>query len=520
MDRADVVVKILLPVFKRAGDISLSYLMFLRAYALYHCYTASPGTAQFLAEEGLCLGEKSGIRLLDNMFLAVGLYGSYLSGNKDSGEKYFNELTLDAGTPQSFAQILHHLLASIKILHFNDSSSPVAIEHARQCLQITEVLGSPHLVNLHRFVLANTLIEAEKYDAARVKINKILDLNEAIQSSFHEYNCLLGESFILLRKGDYDHFAEKFKMAMVLSRSYRIPFFGYLHLSAASLLCAKALEAGVEVEHVRELIKRNNLSLIYTPAHGIEEWPYPVKFYTLGRFEIWREDMRVEFPRKVQKKTLSLLKLLISTEGKEIPEEGIIDVLWPDADGDQASHSFATALWRLRKLIGNDKAIIYRDGQLTLDRQQCWVDVWGFDHHLRQSEETAKGGKADRAISPLRKAIGMYRGHFLAGDGKEPWTLSQRERLRDRFIIAISRLGQHLEERGEIDEVISCYSRGIETDELAERLYQRLMLCHNRTGNRIEAIKTYKRLKTLLAIHLGIEPSRETEGIYQTILTG
>lgn len=199
-------------------------------------------------------------------------------------------------------------------------------------------------------------------------------------------------------------------------------------------------------------------------------------------------------------------------------EESIIDALWPDADGDQAGHSFTTALWRLRKLIGSDKAFLYRDGQLTLDRQHCWVDVWGYDHLLKQSDETAKGAQAERAISSIRKAIGMYRGHFLAGDGKEPWTLSQRERLRDRFIMAISRLGQHLEERGETDEAISCYNRGIETDELAERLYQRLMLCHRRTGNRTEAIRTYRRLKTLLTSHLGIEPSRETEAIYKSVL--
>ncbi|MBI5096987.1 MAG: hypothetical protein HZB32_05020 [Nitrospirae bacterium] len=76
MDIADFVVKILLPVFKRCGAISLSYLLFLRAYALYHCYIASPGTAQSLAEEGLRLGEKAGIRLLDNMFLMVGIYSS------------------------------------------------------------------------------------------------------------------------------------------------------------------------------------------------------------------------------------------------------------------------------------------------------------------------------------------------------------------------------------------------------------------------------------------------------------
>lgn len=63
------------------------------------------------------------------------------------------------------------------------------------------------------------------------------------------------------------------------------------------------------------------------------------------------------------------------------------------------------------------------------------------------------------------------------------------------------------------------YHRGIEIDALAERLYQRLMRCHQQAGDRCEAVKTYQRLKTLLSIQLGIEPSRETEGLYQSLLS-
>ncbi len=159
-----------------------------------------------------------------------------------------------------------------------------------------------------------------------------------------------------------------------------------------------------------------------------------------------------------------------------------------------------------------------KDAQLTLDSQICWTDVRGFERLLTQSEEGLRAKQVERAIQRIEKSVALYKGHFLAGEAKEPWTLSQRERLRDRFITAINRLGRCLEEREELDQAITCYKRGIEADELAERLYQRLMLCHKQTGNRSEAIRVYRRCRAVLSTSLGIEPSAKTEAIYKSIL--
>jgi len=50
-------------------------------------------------------------------------------------------------------------------------------------------------------------------------------------------------------------------------------------------LCAVALEAGVEVEYVLGLIRRNRL--VPDPsAPSLEKWPWPVKVYTFGRFSV------------------------------------------------------------------------------------------------------------------------------------------------------------------------------------------------------------------------------------------
>ena len=69
----------------------------------------------------------------------------------------------------------------------------------------------------------------------------------------------------------------------------------------------------------------------------LEEWPYPIKIYTLGRFEIIRDDEPLHFSGKEQKKPLELLKALIAFGGRDVPEERLTDALWPDADGDHGA---------------------------------------------------------------------------------------------------------------------------------------------------------------------------------------
>ena len=57
-------------------------------------------------------------------------------------------------------------------------------------------------------------------------------------------------------------------------------------------------------------------------------------------------------------------------------------------------------------------------------------------------------------------------------------------------------------------------------DPLCEALYRHLILCYQRSGNRIEAIATYERLRTVLAARLKTVPSAETQALYASIKAG
>jgi DNA-binding SARP family transcriptional activator len=72
------------------------------------------------------------------------------------------------------------------------------------------------------------------------------------------------------------------------------------------------------------------------------------------------------------------------------------------------------------------------------------------------------------------------------------------------------------EERKEWDKAIDCYKKGLETDDLVEEFYRRIILCYQRLGRHAEALSVYNRCKKTLSAY-GVEPSEEMERMYGQI---
>ena len=193
-------------------------------------------------------------------------------------------------------------------------------------------------------------------------------------------------------------------------------------------------------------------------------------------------------------------------------EARLAELLWPDADGDLAHHSFEVALSRLRKLLGKEDALVLKEGRLSLSNRQCWVDVWAFERFLGQAEKARKEGEGTVAIRLFEKVLSLYRGPFLQSE-EMTWAESPREKMRSGFLRAVARLGQCHEDREHWEEAASCYRKGLEADDLAEELYRRLMVCHIRQGREAEALSVYRRCRKTLSSVLGVNPSAETRAI-------
>jgi len=396
-----------------------------------------------------------------------------------------------------------------------------AIIHVEMALKCARRIGVVMPLFLSHLVKSHVMHQLNKDHEDTLHLSIASNMANPIGSKLYQFFILLTEALFAFDRGEQTFGLVSLKRALSIGREGGF-FYTYIDQPYGMAgLCERALEAGIEVEYVQELIKRLNV-IPEKPAFLLEHWPWPLKIFTLGRFELLKDGKPIQFARKVQQKPLAMLKALIAFGGEKVREDQIIDVLWPESDGDMAHQSFETTLHRLRQLTGIPDAIIRKEGSLTLDQRYWWVDTWAFEHLVREVDaawrKEEKEISLEEAVSLNEKAIGLYQGTFLPKETLEPWADSVRERLRNKFLRCVERLGHHWEASGEWEKAVECYEQGLEADDLIEEFYQHLMICFQKLGQVTKALSVYKRCKKTISAGLGVSLSSRTEAIYRALI--
>ncbi|HVN71222.1 MAG TPA: bacterial transcriptional activator domain-containing protein, partial [Desulfomonilia bacterium] len=339
----------------------------------------------------------------------------------------------------------------------------------------------------------------------------------------HDFYTTLLKATCAFDRGDDTSGYTDLKEAFALGREHgHLGTYGDIPADTARL-CARAIEAGIEPEYAKWLIRKRRLSL-EPPPYNLEGWPWPVKLYTLGRFSISIDDKAITFPKKAQNKPLEVLKTIIACGGSNVSDTYVADTLWPDAEGDLAMQAFATNLHRLRKLLGRHDTVILQNGMLALDKHLCWVDARAFEYYLTRADALWEKASTNRELDEFSdlvfSALELYRGEFLPDEESIPDVMAMREYLHTKFLKALSRMGEHLVKTGQYDRAQEAIECGLDIDTCAEDLYRLLMICMHRQGMKTEALTVFERCKRTLHTQLGATPSADTEALARTIRAG
>ena len=464
--------------------------------------------------EGIGFADTTGVHLMDQLLMGHGALCSLHRGDMPAAKRFLDRMAASILTAKPWEASFYHRLAGSEALNRGDMAQ--AIFHSGRCLALCDEAGNPWTEALAHLQRAFVLQRKGEPDEASRHLDRAVRLGKGSRMEFVRFACNLAAAWFSLCAGDEASALPPLREGLRAGREN-----GYvdIYLWCPGLLeriAAEALDKGIEPDYVRELIRKNALLPDVAIRH-FDRWPWPIRIHTLGKFELIREENPLPQSHKVQQRPLQMLKALVSMGGRNVSEEQMTDVLWPEADGDLAHQSFTTTLSRLRHLLGEEKAIVLREGRLQLDPRYCWVDVFAFESLLAQVDAVPVDGAArpdgKRAQRIVEQAISLYKGPFLAGEVSSPRIMAARERLRSKFLRAVGFLGRSLERDGQWTEAIACYRRGLEVDDLAEGFYQRLMICHGRLGQTAEAVGVYDRCRKTLTGVLGIPPSAETEAI-------
>lgn len=467
--------------------------------------------------EALQIGEEIGIHAWDPMILTEGVFAAMILGKMDKATKFLSIIGSSPHPSGSHGNAMYHFSYGLYMMLEGDTIR--ALEHARKANDIATETGYIFPIIICRFGLAQALVEREEFAEAEKALDSAHDLSVRTRSHILEFMCLAAKARLLLKQGNEETGREYLRDALLLGKRHNFTnMIWWWQPDMMADIVTEALAADIEIGYSRLLLNSHNVTLRPPPYH-IAAWPWPLKINTLGLFEILRDDRPVELARRSFKKPLNLLKAVIAYGSSEVGVDKILDAFWPDSDGDQAHSAFSTTLNRLRTLLDFKEAIRLRDGILMIDEGICRIDARVFVDLAARADQLWEMGEKEQAAVAFEKAIECYSGNFLEEESEIVWALSYRERLRNLFIKAITRLGAFREEQHEFEKALFLYYRGLIMDQTNEALYRRCMICCSSLGRYAEVEKIYRRCEEALKSALDINPSQKTSNVYKESLS-
>jgi LuxR family maltose regulon positive regulatory protein len=509
-------VRLLLDGLRRCADdpdpAAPHRIMWLSGKAYFSLKCASPDEALQAARDGLALSRESGFRILDDRLIGASIQAHLLKRDHAAARNALRIQQDALPSGQNIFVFHQHWLSAWA--EWVCGRSIEAFEHLSIARQVLEAIGCP-AISSAKNELATAIVryDLDEQKQAQEALAKARHIGRMTRSDAHEHHCLLIEADWALNEHREKQGLDALRKAFRIGRKKGIFITEWWDPARMSYLCAKALKAGTETDHVCAVITKNGLE---PDALGqtLQNWPWVVSVSTLGYFRILRDGHSIASTGKEQKKVIELLKALIAFGGTAVSVSHLIDALWPDADADAAHNALKSTVHRLRIKLGHSEALEFHDHLLSLNTRCCWVDVWAFERLFKA------GINDERGIEQLERATRLYPGAFLSADDSFGWVITPRERLRRQFIRAVEKMGSHWSSLEQWEKAIDTYEQGLEIDSLAEPFYLRLMECCERLGDRGEALEVYRRCTKTMNAQLGTLPSERTRSFAQRVQGG
>lgn len=366
----------------------------------------------------------------------------------EQGRSILLEFSPKVTITRRFDRVFFHEFASWFALL--DGDVTLAIENARKSVALIQRTGDELIDGYVTFGLASCLLHSRELAEAE---QLLATLGEAViweNSPLLKFSLALQMALLFSRQGRLHEALLKLSLALDCGRRFALYTTCRWEPVPMAELLDLALEHDIETPYVHKLIELRDLP---APSLVSEFWPKKIKIYTLGRFAISVNGDRVSLGEKGSSKAIKLLQHLILRGGRSVALQSVADALWPDAEGDLARANFDVTLGRLRKLLGDKRAILLSNEMLSINADMCWLDVWAL-HSLFNRLERQESADVCRLTKIKDHLMRMYQGSFL--QGQELGLAQENAALRYQRLLqnSINRLVELLPEIADRDQLV------------------------------------------------------------------
>lgn len=244
-----------------------------------------------------------------------------------------------------------------------------------------------------------------------------------------------------------------------------------------------------------------------------------IRIQTLGQFNLWRENEKIDAKQWGRDKTIQLLQYLISNRQRHaLHKEKVMEELWEEA----VDRDFKVALHGVNKVLEPNRPsrtepnyVIRQGVSYQLDLEKVWIDVEALEQYIIIGNEALAENK-NLAKEAYKSAIALYKGVYLPNRVFEDWSSEEREKTQILILGAYVILAELLLEENPL-ESIRLAQCAIAIDNTWEDAYRLQMQAYIKKGNRPQAIKAYQKCADVLDKEYGIDPLPATKSLLKEI---
>ena len=204
-----------------------------------------------------------------------------------------------------------------------------------------------------------------------------------------------------------------------------------------------------------------------------------------------------------------LLAYLVLARGVAVSRDRVAAELWPELSDDRVRANLSNAIWRLRRTLlqhtGNENIV-------GTSEDSVWLVSSAVDSDLARFAAGAVRGDFEIPFAALGDAVVAL--HHYGGDLLEDWDVEwcqlERESLRRQYLETLHAVAQAFEHRGRPDLALPYAQRAVEADPYSEQFLRQLMRLHLLRGDRVAAVREFRRFARLVQADLGLTPDTQT----------
>lgn len=239
----------------------------------------------------------------------------------------------------------------------------------------------------------------------------------------------------------------------------------------------------------------------------------------LGPIEVTVDSRQIRLAGQRQRALLAALAL---EQGKAVPVDWLVDVLWDVRPPPTARARIQSHVAGLRRLIGHsldglEGPLLTRPPGYALRGEGVDLDLATFETLTERAGRAAGARQPAAAAELLAEALALWRGRAFA-DVESPLIRSAADKLGERRLMAIEAKAAADLATGHCDRVVAELSPWLAVHPFRERTRAMLMLALYQVGCRADALSLYRDGHRLMVGELGLEPGPQLRELHRRIL--